>query len=362
MEKNANEMKYISFGKGIAMLCIFLSHAPQCVTWVDNKWTAWGANGVKLLFVIAGFLTARSYINSNAEIRSFWKKRFWRLAPLYWCAILFWLIIYIFDEARMITFFMEDYDVIAVLLNVFLLQGLFVHGNNTVVPGGWYVGAISLFYLLAPFMIKGVCRLWRRSRWIVRGLPIASFAIIYIVNWSLYRVAFMTELSTIFEVYYSVLFQLPSLLLGINLYFELFENKEKSEWGNHKILIAMFFGGIAAWYSTYINNDFSYLVWGYMSVLVFVFLHNNEYLVMKDKLINQLGSMSYEFFLVHLFFTIAVLPMMAKSLLSYINETWAYALSMICVFACAYVISWIIWKGRLLILHHKYTRGKFKNV
>lgn len=347
MEKKSSEMKSISFGKGIAMICIFLAHAPQCVTWVDNKWTAWGSNGVKLLFVIAGFLTTKSYINSNVNPKTFWKKRFWRLAPLYWCAILFWFILYIVDEARIITSFMKDYDVVAVLLNVFLLQGLFVHGNNTVVPGGWYVGAISLFYLLAPIIIKSICWLWRRNQWMVRGLPIVSFGMIYIINWSLYKIPFITKLSTIFEVHYSVFFQLPSLLLGVNLYFELFENKEMLKWTNPKVLIAMFFTGIAAWYSTYINYDFSYLAWGYMSALMFVFLYINENLLVKDRLVSQLGSMSYEFFLVHMFFTIAALPMITQLLLIYAREFWAYVLSVLCTFGSAYAVSWIIWKIRI---------------
>lgn len=328
MEKKTKEIGYISYCKGIAMICIFLAHAPQAVSWIDNKWTAWGANGVKLLFVISGFLTAKSYLKSDTKIKVFWKKRFWRLAPLYWCAIMFWHIIYVIDDQRMVTSFMTEHDVKAILLNIFLLNGVLVYGNNSVVPGGWYVGAIVGFYLFTPLIIKLVYVVWKKSSMLVRGIPVVIWSVTYIVSWSINHFTFMKQISTVLQIYYSTLFQLPSLLIGILLFLELSENKVIGE--NNGIIqaVAIILLGSLAYYSTYVNSDYSQIAYGYLSYLFIILISKSYSKIEKSGiLVEKLGHVSYEFFLVHLFYTIVIIPCLSEFLIKYINKIAAFGIS-----------------------------------
>lgn len=357
MGQSNAEIKWISFLKGIAVISIFLAHAPQGIPWIDNKWTAWGANAVKLLFVIAGFLTTKSYMRRNCSVKEFLVKRFWRLAPLYWCMILVWHIIYVIDSSRAVTYFMTEHDTIAVLLNITLLNGIFQHGNNTVVPGGWFVGTIFLFYLIAPAIIKGIERLWRKCPYLVEGIPVLCFAGSYVINYIVMRTP---SLSYVFVIWYSVFFQLPSLLLGINLWFELSENKGGWKMDNAWLVICiLFFAGIG-WYSTYINYDFNQLAWGYLSYFLIILISRKYDIIEKigmGKAIGQIGNISYEFFLVHLFGTIVVLPFVGRKLLLYVNGWTAYIASLVLVFALTYFTAWSIsyCKRRIerKILHNK---------
>lgn len=295
MSEQCEKINYITFSKGLAMLGIFLSHAPQRIEWIDNKWTAWGANGVKLLFLITAFLTTNSYYQKDFSIIKFYKKRIWRLAPLYWCAILFWHIIYIFDKEKVITVFMSEHDPLAILLNIFLLNGIFVHGNNTVVPGGWYVGTSVIFYLLAPLIIPGINLVWKRSVWFARFLPLMAFGCVYLVSWSMNHISFFEKISTVLVVYYSILFQMPALILGVNMWFEL-KSRANFEKTNIKLMLYIIAVGLAIWYSTYVNYDFGYLSWTYMAGLIFIVCRNNEKMLSNCNVIMHLGNMSYEFF------------------------------------------------------------------
>lgn len=340
MSQNKTEIKYISFLKGIAMISIFLAHAPQGLPWIDNKWTAWGANGVKLLFVIAGFLTAKSYIGRTCSIKKFEAKRFFRLAPLYWCAILFWHIIYVIDKSRVVTYFMTEHDFAAVFLNILLLNGIFVHGNNTVVPGGWYVGAIFLFYVLVPIIIKGISRLWEKCPLVAVGMPALCFCCLYLINYALFRISFLSQISSILVIQYSVFFQLPSLLLGVNLWFEFTDDKGGWKISNIWLVIGIIFFVCTGLYSTYVNYNFNQITWGYLSYFFIIFVSRHYSLLEKSKIsiiISKLGVISYEFFLVHLFFTIAVLPIVAKILLKYVNECMAYIMSLTLTFIFSYI-------------------------
>lgn len=346
MSQSKAEIKWVSFLKGIAMLSIFFAHAPQGISWIDNKWTAWGANAVKLLLVIAGFLTTKSYMKRDYSNIEFLVKRFWRLAPLYWCMILFWHIIYIIDQSRSVTYFMTEHDAVAVLLNMTLLNGIFQHGNNTVVPGGWFVGAIFLFYIIAPTIIKGIERLWKKCPYLVEGIPVLCFVCLYVINCILMKTPSLCWVNNTFVIWYSVFFQLPSLLLGVNLWFELSDNKGGWKIGNVWLIICIFLLTVASWYSTYINYDFSQLAWGYLSYFLIILFATNYEVIGKFnicKMIEKFGNISYEFFLVHLFGTIVVLPFMARRLLIYTNEWVAYSVSLVLIFCITYFIAWGIY-------------------
>ena len=86
-----------------------------------------------------------------AAARSFYLRRFFRIAPLFWIAIVFYLLV---TRGRGITNFAPDgVGASDVLLTFFFLHSSSVTAYNSVVPGGWSIAVEMQFYLLFPLLI-----------------------------------------------------------------------------------------------------------------------------------------------------------------------------------------------------------------
>jgi peptidoglycan/LPS O-acetylase OafA/YrhL len=121
---------------------------------------AMGQLGVQLFFVLSAFLIFESLDRlhgKTAPLAEFFVHRFLRIAPLYYMAILVSLVLfcYIFPGLGMAP----AYTPRNILANVLFLHGLVPAANQSIVGGGWSVGAEVLFYLLAPMLFL------LRNRW-----------------------------------------------------------------------------------------------------------------------------------------------------------------------------------------------------
>lgn len=105
--KHVGNLQYITFLKGLAILGVILVHAPQLIKEINpliREFLHAGAFGCQLFFVISGFLAVKSwerllakYENSTEKNRTtyktFLKKRYLSIAPIYILFILFYQII-----------------------------------------------------------------------------------------------------------------------------------------------------------------------------------------------------------------------------------------------------------------------------
>ena len=143
----------------IAVVAVHLSfqfpHLPQWATVLARM----GQYGVQLFFVISAitiFMTlgvdsARYRAASHVAAR-FYIKRFFRIAPLYYVAIL------AYGAMSWYTYrFMPDHasilgqhDAGDILLNLLFMHAVSPSAINNVVPGGWSIGVEMLFYSIAP--------------------------------------------------------------------------------------------------------------------------------------------------------------------------------------------------------------------
>jgi len=129
--------------RGVAILLVVLVHCQEESTGVvpGLTWFAkeFGGLGVQLFFIVSGYtmmLTFGDRVDLNAA-RSFYLRRFFRIAPLFWVAIVFYLLV---TRGRGITNFAPDgVSVSDVLLTFFFLHSSSVTAYNSVVPGGWSI-------------------------------------------------------------------------------------------------------------------------------------------------------------------------------------------------------------------------------
>ena len=132
-------LKYRSVWMGIAMLWVVFYHSFPVVggySFFKNI----GYGGVDLCLFASGVGCYYSLSKSD-DVFEFTKRRFVRIFPTYWCFLPFWFL-YAFK-----AFEMTVPDVIG---NIFGVQNFTGKGNAF----NWYISAILLFYILAPFLKK----------------------------------------------------------------------------------------------------------------------------------------------------------------------------------------------------------------
>lgn len=105
-----------------------------------------GVYGVETFFLISGFCFFHLYAQRSfdgAELRSFHLKRFFRIAPLYYLAMVLGAL-FAFEQAVG-----PRVTPLRVVENVTMTFGL-VHPNHAMVLGGWSIGLEYVFYLAFP--------------------------------------------------------------------------------------------------------------------------------------------------------------------------------------------------------------------
>ena len=177
----------------------------------------WESN---LFFVASAYTLCLSASRRAEPARSFYLRRFFRIAPLYYFAIVLYAIVAYIQVRFGGVDRTADYSLLNVASNVLFLHGLFPSANNSVVPGGWSIATEMMFYTIFPILF------WAFSRWssLMRGwLPWAAVGIAFAINllaqFLIVRVLHRTGIANNSFLYYSLLNQFPVFLIGMALYF-----------------------------------------------------------------------------------------------------------------------------------------------
>lgn len=157
------KLKYIDALRGIAILGVMAVHTghsgynkyPIAFTQLIDQ----GAKGVQLFFVVSAFTLFLSYQtrqqNETHTARNFFIRRFFRIAPLYYIGIAYYLL----QDGFAPRFWLGNDQPIS-WLNIASNFG-FAHGINPywmlgVVPGGWSITVEMTFYLCIPWLIARI--------------------------------------------------------------------------------------------------------------------------------------------------------------------------------------------------------------
>jgi exopolysaccharide production protein ExoZ len=143
--------------RGVAILLVLLVHCAQATTSIipGLRWFAleFGELGVQLFFIVSGYTMMLSFGDrvDFAAVRSFYIRRIFRIVPLFWLAIVFYMLI---TNGEGVRFWAPDgISASDVVLTFFFLQWSSVTALNSVVPGGWSIAVEMQFYLLFPLII-----------------------------------------------------------------------------------------------------------------------------------------------------------------------------------------------------------------
>ena len=138
------KLEFVDRMRGAAILLVIAVHFTQVFS--DPLVRAAGSVGqvgVQLFFVASAFTLCRSADQRGAAgraaeahpLRNFYIRRLLRIAPLYWLALAIYTLR---GVLRGETLFFTPLNIGA---NALFVHGLVPSANNTIVPGGWSIGA-----------------------------------------------------------------------------------------------------------------------------------------------------------------------------------------------------------------------------
>lgn len=145
---------YLDSLRGIAILGVILTHIPILVQPSSihlNFLSSSGQYGVQLFYIISGYTIALSYHRRNESTARFYVRRFFRIAPMFYVAVLVYTIINGFSADYWAPNGKSWYHVV---LTIFFLNGWNPETINSVVPGGWSIAIEATFYLIFPIFIR----------------------------------------------------------------------------------------------------------------------------------------------------------------------------------------------------------------
>lgn len=218
-------LTFIDASRGIAILMVILVHTAQSIDGVNAsvmRMVMYGQMGVQLFFVVSAYTLCLSWYARRAEpapIASFYVRRFFRIAPLYWLGIPLYAVaggasIWHATGSFAVP---QQYSPVNVVVNLLLLHGFYPPANNTIVPGGWSIGTEAAFYFVFPLMMALVQRFDVKSpaRWL--AVVVAWSAIVQTLLLAL-RWGFGIETQNGSFLYWSIVIQSQVFLVGIAFY------------------------------------------------------------------------------------------------------------------------------------------------
>ncbi|MCZ7621086.1 MULTISPECIES: acyltransferase family protein [Candidatus Kuenenia] len=159
---NSDIKKYdfIDALRGMAILGVILVHSSQSVA-PTNVTLLWfmgeGARGVQLFYVASALTLCMSWVARSSHetfpIRNFYIRRFFRIAPMFYLAILSYIFVNGFSPSYWAPNGIEWWFV---PITAVFLHGFHPETITSVVPGGWSIAVEMSFYFILPFLLPHI--------------------------------------------------------------------------------------------------------------------------------------------------------------------------------------------------------------
>ncbi len=205
---------YIDLIRGIAIIMVFLVHFGQ--RFGNPLLMQFGQMGCQMFIFISGYTCSFSLHRSKSKF-DFYRKRFLSIVFEFYTVLIFIVIANIICHFVFNRSFIGigNTGIISVLCNVFLVHGVMPFCNNSVFPGGWFIGTIFILYYLHPF-IDRLFQITRKHFFVTITVFLVGVVLTALINKYLYGTYVIKNNSF---VYFLFINQLSCYTLGINLYY-----------------------------------------------------------------------------------------------------------------------------------------------
>jgi len=295
------KLDYIDALRGLAILGVLLVHTNQYGRSLESnilgKIISQGARGVQLFYVASAFTLFISYktryLNDLFPVRSFFIRRFFRIAPMYYLGIIY----YLFQDGFGSRYWLGDKTHISTL-NIFS-NLTFTHGFNpywitSLVPGGWSIAVEMLFYAIFPFLFLKIKNINNAFYFLLISM-LANF----IISFSLSKINVISSLR-LWDEYLVLYFpnQLPLFAIGIIMYFIIIEDQSIKDISGKSLLFCsvLLFAELALG-SQFIFKD--HILFGLVFLILGYSLSKYRPKLLVNSLVNHIGKVSFSMYLVH---------------------------------------------------------------
>jgi peptidoglycan/LPS O-acetylase OafA/YrhL len=346
---------FIDALRGIAILGVILVHASRTIV-PSNPTLRWlmleGASGVQLFFVVSALTLCMSWTarspHENFPLQNFYIRRFFRVAPMFYVAILLYILI---------KGFAPDYwspNGIAwwfIPVTAAFLHGFHPETINSLVPGGWSIAVEMSFYLILPLLLKHI-------------KSIKACLIALLISFGLYAITplivpqiFIYPANQHYLLKGFNLFnfpsQLPVLIMGMLCYLIIREKYPKKPIA---IVGGTLFAALLLEFTYAFLKLPHHLVGGGLLAIFVLLLAHWPIRLFVNKLTTSIGKISYSMFLTHF----ALLALFYRSGFNdlFPNSNAASFLYYLCLVLSAAGVSWfchkyiekagIAWGARLI--------------
>ncbi len=295
------KLDYIDALRGVAILGVLMVHTSQYGRFnVNNtvgKMIAEGARGVQLFYIASAFTLFLSFKNrltkEKSPIRNFFLRRFFRIAPMYYLGIAY----YLFQDGFGPRYFLGDAQQITVL-NI-ISNCTFLHGFNpywitSTVPGGWSIAVEMTFYAILPFLFFRIKNLNQAFIFFL-GSTLISFFLELI--FSKYQLISDNELWTNYLFLYFPN-QLPVFALGMMFYFMVMESESITSISGKSLLLfsILLLGQLVLGQQVIFRN---HIFFGMGFLVLGLALSRFRFVLIVNPIIKFIGTISFSMYLVH---------------------------------------------------------------
>lgn len=289
------KLAYIDSLRGLAILLVILIHSGNYGIYGEIDYGQnlkllldQGAKGVQLFFIISAFTIQLSYSRSSTSNSDFFLKRFFRIAPMYYLAIGYFL----WQDRlgpRWWTGYEQSIDIFTILANISFLHWLNPYWINSLVPGGWSISLEFSFYMMIPFIIKYVNSLNRALQFTTIALLI-SF-----VFSKLFLLHPFIENEILWGAYLSL--YLPNHLFAFGfgfIAFQLIINRD------YDFSVSTLLGLTSTWMVVaFFGTNTDYVISAVLFTLILIFLSKKPLPLLENKLMRAFGKISYSAYFIH---------------------------------------------------------------
>ncbi|OPB00996.1 hypothetical protein BFW87_00915 [Pseudomonas fluorescens] len=341
-EKSIKKYDYIDAVRGLAIILVILVHSSQHVK-PDTSWLSAimneGASGVQFFYIASAITLCMSWAarksNELHQVRNFYLRRVFRIAPMFYLAIALFLIL---NGTKASYFSPNGISWWFVPATALFLHGFHPETINSVVPGGWSVAVEMTFYLVFPFLM---CI--KKFYYFLILLIMCVFLQQYNAPVSSYIFSYNDNQKYLIDrfAFFNFFSQLPVFIMGIMAYMFLAKNKAV----NLKVALL---GGVTflalsvEFWNPHQSFILHHVIAGGMFAIFSIFLAYHPWKIFVNRLTVFLGRLSFSMYLVH----IAVLTLLAnEKVVAFFGDgdlnSLAFFLLVVSVTAC---ISWFTYK------------------